>query len=549
MIFNINDSVMNDYFHKWYKKFDKLPGEIGSNQIFIARNNKLNYKNMQKNLHMIFGDNISIDNQVCLFDDVLEFLVNHIKVNGIDRLFSKHFYDIEWNMFLEADFGKGEMKIYRDHFVHQIRNAFLGYFLIWEFNLLENIKILIKSSSTAFGEFIRQFSYQENIDEEKFYNNVIMKSWFISSLFHDIGYPLAYHQRSSAKMDMYMPYLRVLDNRRQMDFIELSALLSDTYLFKMVEHEELRKSYEKFDHGMLSAICLLLHYYHTGAIHKLNKEDYCSIELAAYSIYVHTRKYTFLGDKKAMNNRPLFYEDPLAYLLRLCDDLQEWSRVYFIVDDNSNLLICDKCKGLVSKNQEDSIIYRCKCGHEFHKITSINYRKINFVEVCEELTVENESNSKIVFELKYNLIKLLEVIGMDKQYAYYRNKELKKLNLLLFDQEMLPDIDILYYISNNHMEIKLEIIKNFIERYNDNQNIEDMIKHKVNEVCHVILSNINDMNEAHLNSVLIKEVKSLSNYLIENDNKRELIVDEEPPSDYLNNIFLYNKIYLSSKRV
>lgn len=535
----INDNVMNEFFDEWYNKFDKLShiNKRNNQRNFIPINNKLNYENMKKNLQIIFGEHTNVDKQVCLFEDVLDFLINGIKVEGADRLFSKHFYDIEWNMFLEADFSKGKMKVYRDHFVHQIRNAFMGYFLIWEYGLVKNIKVIIKDNQSAFSDFIN--CCDEDKANQDFYDVVIMKSWYIAALFHDIGYPIAYHQRNSAKMDKYMPYLRVIDNRRQMDFVELLALLSDSYLFKMVDYEELKRSYEKFDHGMLSAICLLLHYYHTGAINRLSKEDYCAIELAAYSIYVHTRKYGALGDKSASKQRPLFCEDPLAYLLRLCDDLQEWSRVYFIVDNNSNILICDECKGTIQRSEDDDHLYVCRCNKTFNKLTSINYRKINFVEVCEEIELLN-SEEGIKFSLNYNMIKLLEVIGMDEQYAYYRNKELDKLGLLLEDQDMLPKIEIDYFLSDNHTEIKLRIIKQALKGL-QHDSVEDKF---ITDPSWIIEQLRQKIGAKELDKVIATEVEEISSYLKENKgNVRNLITRKQPPKNYLLNLYLYREIY------
>ncbi len=555
----IDDNNMQNFFSEWYDKSNKIFSDELSNDIeqmnkniFLSQNIDLNYATMQKNLHMIFGENTNVEKQVCLFDGVLEFLQHVVQVDGADRLFSKHFYDIEWNMFLEADFEKSEMKVYRDHFVHQIRNAYLGYYLIWEIGLYKNIEYAVhKYGSTGFSQYINIYKSKElNSDDRKiFYQKVIMKTWFLSALFHDIGYPLAYHQRYSARMDKYMPYLRVLDNRRQMDFIELSALLSDTYLFKMVDYEELKLKYERFDHGMLSAICLLLNYYHTGAIHRLSNSDRCSIELAAYAIFVHTRNYSIQGNLEK-NIRPIFVEDPIAYLLRLCDDLQEWARVYFIVGENSNVLICDKCKKTVEK-QENSDIYRCKCGNTFKKITSINYRKINLVEVCKKLTIEDDGK-KIIFKLDYDLLKLMEVIKIDEQYAKYRVKELSNLKKLLTDQALLPEIDINYFISNNHMEIKVEIFLRYIEKYFKEKYIKiaskdsNRIKHEFmlenqKEIETSIIRNLHLECDDNIKESLRCEMESIIEYLC-NNKQRELICKNPPCENYMENIYLYTLI-------
>jgi hypothetical protein len=555
----INDERMHDFFSQWNNYTEELSDKIGKNisdknkNVFIPRNINLDYETMQNNLHIVFGENANVEQEVCLFDDVLEFLQCTVQVEGADRLFSKHFYDIEWNMFLEADFDKSEMKIYRDHFVHQIRDAYLGYYLIWELGLYKNIVQAIKNyDSTGLSQFIDVYKSKEQSSKEQdcFYQQVVWKTWFLSALFHDIGYPLAYHQRNSIKMDKYMPYLRVLDNKRQMDFVELSALLCNTYLFKIVDYNELKSKYEDFDHGMLSAICLLLNYYHTGSIHGLSNADRCSIELAAYVIFVHTRKYCIQEDDKENKSkfvRPIFIEDPISYILRLSDDLQEWARVYFLVGENSNTLICKKCSRLVKKVKEDDDgdKYICECGNQFVKITAFKYRKINLVEVCNNLEI-NDDGRIITFKLDYDLVKLLEILNIDKRYAKYRRKELLNLKKILPNQALLPEMKIEFFLSNNHMMLKTEILRRYIEKnisevnYTKELTYDFMLKKK-EEVRKKIIDALSSKATENLKKSLEDELESIIKYLQE-DNDKQFIINDNPPSNYLENIYLYKLI-------
>ena len=554
----VNDEKMHDFFSQWNNNLGKLFIEEdcllqGNNSIFLPQNLTLNYEVMKRNLHVIFGESANVGKQICLFDDVLEFLQQIVQVDGADRLFSKHFFDIEWNMFLEADFEKSEMKVYRDHFVHQIRNAYLGYYLIWEMGLYDNIeKAITKYNSMGFSQLINIHRLKEepSCRKENFYKRVIKKTWFLTALFHDIGYPLAYHQRYSAKMDKYMPYLRVLDNRRQMDFVELSAMLSDTYLFKMIDYEELKMKYEQFDHEFLSAICLLLNYYHTGTIHRLSNADRCSIELAAYAIFAHTRKYSIQedGEKKSKLIRLVFVEDPISYILRLCDDLQEWARVYFIVGENSNALICDECKKML-KRDENGKIYECKCDRKLKKITAFNYRKINLVKVCNSLKIHDDGK-KITFELDYDLVKLLQIIGIDMEYAKYRSRELTKLTELLKDQALLPKIEIKYFLSNDDMIIKIEIFRVYIENNIDND-INDISKitcsfmnEHSEKIYADIIRNLELKNDENMEKALQCEMQCIVRYLHDHQecNKVDFICDTVSDENYMENLYLYKMI-------
>lgn len=132
---------------------------------FHAVNLNLNYDMMIKNLGFIYND--EIEEKASLFDNVLTFLKNVVMVDNIETLYSKHFYDIEWNMFMEYDFNKGDMRYYRDHFIHQIRNAYLGYILIWDLGLKDIIhSALLRYPEKNAAEYINIcFSYQNDTEK------------------------------------------------------------------------------------------------------------------------------------------------------------------------------------------------------------------------------------------------------------------------------------------------------------------------------------------------------------------------------------------------
>ncbi len=77
-------------------------------------------------------------------------------------------------------------------------------------------------------------------------------------------------------------------------------------LFQTVAHDEIRKKYEKNDHGCLYAISFLMNFYFSGSIYSLDDRKRCIVEMAAVSIYKHTNYYH-------KNSRMLFSRDPLSY--------------------------------------------------------------------------------------------------------------------------------------------------------------------------------------------------------------------------------------------
>lgn len=565
----VSDDTMAQFFNNWIKEIEPILknenknsiSELNNSTYFFTRNVEKNYDTMLKNLQLIFGENKNVDQQVAIFDETLEFLQQVVQVEGADRLFSEHFYGIEWNMFLEADFDKSEMNVYRDHFLHQIRNAYFGFLLIWEIGLYKNVTAAIKQyNDTGFATLINMYAKKEtDTTPEIFYAEVIKKTWFIAALFHDIGYPISYYYRFSSRMDKYMPYLRVLDKRSHLDFVELASLLCDSYLFKMVEYDELKKKYDKLDHGMMSAICLLLNYYHSGLVHKLSGKDRCSIELAAYAIYLHTRKYSIQQkEKESKWVKPSFVEDPIAYLLRICDDLQEWSRIYFIISRNTNILICNNCGTLVKRSSDKETQYKCKCG-SFEKMTTIDYRKINLVGVCDKLNIIDDGK-EIVFKLDYNLLKLLEVIELDKQYAKYRYKEMRNLEKLFNDQILLPKMRVEGFLSNNPIKIKTEIVKNLIKKidckvteltYNILKNNRKQIEKIILEKYKKKTGEKECLDNKYFSENIEEEFNCIEKYLEDFNDESGLYIakddfilsDEEISNETLKNVYMYKIIY------
>lgn len=458
---------------------DKDEIDLGSNVKYKVYTNRfhstedINYFQMERNLWMIYGDEEKCEIYLSLFDKMRKFVANILQVPGLSRLFSQYYYNIEWNMYTEAKFDKNRWSLYRDHFVHQIRNAYMGYELLWgaeEFFLIDTfMECYYKEQDGDFASFINTFIEEEVSEQEKdkMIRIIFFKTWFISALFHDIGYPLAHFNRYEKQIANYMPYFHCISSHTRTDFLDIKALLADSYLFQEVSDEELRRRYLQDDHGMLSALCLLLNYYHTGTIHSMNKIERCSVELAAYSIFAHTNSYGIQKEEKSNSSfyRPLFWKNPLAFLLRVCDDLQEWERVYFLIGNNTNILICKECFStlLADSGREN---YRCKCGKNLKKITQFSYRKLNLVSVCQYMQIEMTENGCICVNLDYDIMRLIEAVSIHQGYAKYRYKELKNLEKLLIDQAYFPCLKIRYFLSDNIPLLKYEILRNYLKRTN-----------------------------------------------------------------------------------
>lgn len=482
----INRSNSAEYV-KWTK--------IESNYQF-AELTKIEYGDVISNLDLIYASEENSDKIVKLYDLVRRKIVQeYIHIDGLERLFSEKYIDFEWDMHLGMDYKDHKMKFYRDHFVHQIRNAYSMHVLLDEFDWLTITKeVLFNKANSKISSYVckcieqqkTRGYYSENLPQnpvrdrnwEEFYcENIIYMASYMAALFHDIGYPEVSNTINQRRILEYISNLYNAESSGY-NYRRLNALLQNSLLFRIVPFQEIqnRMSADKADHGAFSAIIFLLNFYENGVIQGLDPYEKCAVELAALAIYNHTNKYRYEGEiKRGEYGKNLFVRNPISYLLRLCDDMQEWGRIYFELSNKSNLIICNHCKTpIVRKKDENSgWFYRCNCedaGGEkgiFHPLfdysSNFPYRRIYNVTVCEDLMIKKENNT-LKFVLDYDLERLLHIAYINPQYAECRISELNSFKKLLDYQRELPDMKVEYFMTANPILIKTEVIRRYCEK-------------------------------------------------------------------------------------
>lgn len=444
--------------------------------------------------------------QLCVLDGMQKFLHEYIGIAGLEELLINNYGTIENGIFFEHD-ARGNPEHIREHAKHQMKNAFLGSVLLLEYGYLEDVAKNILASESAAATYL---SYQaimnvmgENRkfeDQKEFlsllskpeYRQQVMKKlqewvykiFMISSVLHDIGYPLEYYLRSAKTLTEYPPYLTILSPVIKTDFAQIRANLLESQLFRQIDHTKIKEKYEKNNHGVLSAVSLLMHFYHNGKIYSLSQEQRCLIEMSAIAIYRHT-------DRFEAESRMIYQKDPISYMVRLCDDLQEWERFKVIISDKHNYLQCGQCGKLILSNSRE---YQCPCcGQSYAKVTQINNRKLNYICLCDELSIE-EREEKIIIKVHFNLLKQMEILMDDYTAILRRNEDLEKIRKMLEMQSMKPKLEIDFFTSNNPYKLLGQMIKesgkdiselrqwiNSLEgdqrRENMNRFIEDYLEH------------------------------------------------------------------------
>lgn len=479
------------------------------NQMFMFT--KRSYEDAAENLDLVYGEKEKTNDSIKLLDLILNKIIGqYINIDGMERLFSLSYIDFEWEMHLSADYKMHNMKFYRDHFIHQIRDAYMAHQLLSEYGFEECVRSVLENESISkISRYVQKCLSQqkrrpkdnlrrriERLDKDFYMRNLIYMSVYMAALFHDIGYPEAHHLSSSERIVEYIAGLYNISDATE-SFHKVFALLQNSLLFRLVPFEEIReKISSKRDHGAISSVVFLLNFYENGAIFRLPPYKSAAVELAGLAIYNHTNVYSLLKpDKKKWDaGRPCFVANPIAYLLRLSDDLQEWDRTYFLVSNGSNILYCNRCHtpliGTRVPNKdgiwESSYVCNCKgavrkCLDTAEKNTcfaqafdgkyKFSYRRIYNVTVCDEVEVTKEGSEwngverkRLLISLKYDSYKLLHAAFAHPTYAKYRIKELNELKLMLEMQDVMPYVYLDYFVTSNPVHIKVRIIEDYLKK-------------------------------------------------------------------------------------
>ncbi len=464
---------------------------------------------LQKNLDMAYANRKITDDFLELYDLICEKVIqNYIHIDGMERLFSEKYSEFEWEMHLAIDYEKHSMDFYRDHFIHQVKDAYSmmrlldqeegGGFYSKVYDMLndEGNSKIAKYVNKLVGQQLRlpkppakkdsNTGYPPELLREHYIYNIIYMSSYIAGLFHDIGYPAKTALENGQRIVDYLVEMHHFEQGGY-DFRQIMSLLQNSLLFRIVSPQEIhdRIGGTKVDHGVMSALLLLLHFYENGAIHRLDPYKLCAVELAALAIYNHTNDYTYIGDKNAPYERLLFHLDPISYLLRVCDDLQEWGRIYFEVSDASNIIVCNQCHmpvfrrktGKASEGYESDydVDYRCSCmsmddedGWLFapmFRYKQFPYRRIYNVTVCREVEIRPfEGFKRYQIDIKYDLDRLLHIAYINPDYAKYRTKELAKLKCFFPRQDQIERVFLNYFVTANVILIKSVIVGQFLEK-------------------------------------------------------------------------------------
>jgi hypothetical protein len=214
------------------------------------------------------------------------FLRLAVPINRLSSLLNETFYYFERYLYMTLAWDKDKAKFYRDHSLHPAHEAFLG------FELLENFP--------GIGQKIKHFMAQNNdttryihdncrigLTDEDILDQIIYRTWFLSALFHDLGYVLGFNRKIREKMSGFHRHSDFILHVGKSSFTDIQLLLGNSLLFNTVKAKNLETGYNQNRHGTLSAFLLLSNFYSPPSFDGVDALDRIAIELAAHAIYCH----------------------------------------------------------------------------------------------------------------------------------------------------------------------------------------------------------------------------------------------------------------------
>ena len=490
---------------------------------------KRDYSSIYDNIKLVYGDDEKANRMMYIYKIIKEEVVNKfLNIPGLERLYDEHFFEFEWDMHSRLDFDSHGISFYRDHFVHQVRNFFEMNKFLDNKLFFENFKKEFIDGDNKISSYV-QYGIRRIVrnavsknDNAEYYHpsDTDLKSWRASvetedgipsekelqilkytdfylcyiikasialcALFHDIGYPIIHFEKLQKRISGFMPSLYMFLSGDITGFEHIYSSLCNSLLFRIVSKEELQKSVcDGENHGAVSAVAFLLVFYENGNINSISEEKRIAIEIAAVAIYNHTIKYRCIDkDEGKSYYRPIYKLNPLSYLLRICDDMQEWERTYFEIQNIPDFVICEKCGTPLLQTVEmksigkgeHNLLYSCRCMQKKYikKYDDFVRRSIIDIVNCKEVRVEfmanlDRSKNIIYVYLDYNPALLLKMCLLAPRYVKYRIKDLNKFRTILSAQKF-GGYDAAYVdfmLTSNPFLLKAQIVGGLMELYED----------------------------------------------------------------------------------
>ncbi len=255
-------------------------------------------------------------------EDVIHRLIQHLAYYGHRELGIPERIDLRAYLLHSA---RGEpalhalKQFYRDHFFHAVEVCLLGHLLL-------NTRI---SGSQTLWQLIAQ---QPDMPKNK---KDVLRLWYLAALLHDTGYAIDV-MGSSLKFLGFFQYLsapRDLNSVFKATLKQLSPQIQQELDIKI---DEKNNSDVESDHGIVGAL----------ALHSLLGHIASDDKSVHLKDYIPAIQAIALHNLRRQCDTICFNKHPLAFLLALCDQLQEWRRPRLPYSSSPDLLLASLNGGL-----------------------------------------------------------------------------------------------------------------------------------------------------------------------------------------------------------
>ncbi len=321
-------------------------------------------------------------------------------------------------------------RFYRDHFFHPMEVCFLGHFLI-------------DSPDMLFKERIKNTSYYKKMasklkrgtDPTKEF----LKIWYFASLLHDVGYAINVLKGTINHLTFFSSSKILKSQNENID----SQIKNLSKKIKKIDKDKYNSVDEPGgDHGIFGAVYL------KDLLKKINEDG------EAFDPEIYAAAIDAIEQHNSRKFKISFNENPIAFLLVLCDTIQEWNRTQFEYSSAPN---------------------------KFYERIHSNKRKVVFSGLIERVSVNkvgNTLNIKLFFKYDINWNSGVFNLWLDSSYNLQRldfnnlpiNIKIEIITPVYISKTGKKELQI-HRLRDAVSETHMEFIKNWFPKKLDAQSV------------------------------------------------------------------------------
>jgi len=188
---------------------------------------------------------------------------------------------------------------YRDHFFHALEVCFLGHFLL---------ELEIEDGKRLWEKVSGEMGFTEDGHKK------VLRFWYLAALLHDVGYGIDALKGVRDLLNFFQNAQPLKELREDLEKV-VDKLSTELSVEGFVGYEASDKPGE--DHGVIAAR-------HLEGLLKIIAKDDPNVKPEEYEPSIRA-----IAMHNSRNHTVNFDDEPLAFLLILCDTIQEWNRMQF----------------------------------------------------------------------------------------------------------------------------------------------------------------------------------------------------------------------------